>query len=73
MAMKYRRADNSEDIIAAFKGFDPDKDSMSAARFRKIMTEMGAKLNKEEIDELMKEVQVGDSVPFSKIKEVVLS
>lgn len=72
MAEKLKRADNPDDIIAAFKGFDPDADHMSEARFKLIMTKMGAKLNEEEIGELLKEVSVGGKVKFDKLKEVVL-
>jgi len=73
MAAKLRRADNPDDIIAAFKGFDPDSDHMTEKRFRTIMTQMGAKLNEAEINELMKEVCKDGKVKFEKIKEVVLS
>lgn len=72
MAAKLARADNPDDIIAAFKGFDPDSDSMSEARFKQIMTQMGAKLNEEEITELLKEVSEGGNVKFEKLKQVVL-
>ena len=72
MAEKLKRADNPDDIIAAFKGFDPDKDFMEEKRFKLIMQKMGAKLNDEEISELLKEVSKDGKVYFDKLKDVVL-
>lgn len=72
MAEKLKRADNPDDIIAAFKGFDPDKDFMEEKRFKLIMQKMGAKLNDEEVTELLKEVSKDGKVYFDKLKDVVL-
>ena len=45
---------------------------MEKARFVQIMTKMGAKLNDEEIGELLKEVDDGGKIFFDKLVDVVM-
>jgi Ca2+-binding EF-hand superfamily protein len=72
MAMKLANAEDKQQIMAAFKGFDPDSDTMEKARFVNIMTKMGAKLNDEEMTELLKEVDDGGKINFQKLVDVVM-
>lgn len=56
IANKIKDTETEEDLLEAFRVFDKDmQNTISAAELRHIMTNMGEKLNDEEVDEMLKE------------------
>lgn len=56
MCRPLRAPDSEQDIKEAFKVFDKDASgSISTQELRHVMTNLGEKLNEEEVDELLKE------------------
>ena len=59
MARKMRDTDSEEDIREAFKVFDKDGNGyISAAELRHVMTNLGEKMNDDEVDEMIREADV---------------
>ncbi len=59
MAKKLRDVDNEEELLAAFRVFDKEKTGkISVAELRQEMTKLEDKLGNDEIDELIKEVDI---------------
>merc|ERR1711934_656161 len=59
MSRKMKDTDTEEEIIEAFKVFDRDGSGyISAAELRHVMTNLGEKLEDEELDEMMRESDV---------------
>ena len=59
MARKMKDTDTEEELIEAFKVFDRDGNSfISAVELRHVMTNLGEKLTDEEVDEMIREVDV---------------
>src|SRR3954471_13743652 len=60
MARKMKDTDSEEEIKEAFKVFDKDGNGfMSAAELRHVMTNRGEKLTDEEVDEMIREADIG--------------
>ena len=62
MAKKMQDTDSEDELVEAFKVFDKDGNGfISAAELRHVMTNLGEKLNEEEVDEMIREAdQDGD-------------
>mmetsp|Transcript_18805 Transcript_18805/g.34022 ORF Transcript_18805/g.34022 Transcript_18805/m.34022 type:complete len:156 (-) Transcript_18805:182-649(-) len=59
MAKKMKDTDSEDEIKEAFKVFDKDGNGfISAAELRHVMTNLGEKLNDEEVDEMIKEADI---------------
>ena len=72
MARQIDRSDatDEEEILSAFRKFDRDGNGfMPAADFRKIMTTLGQKLTKEEVEEIIREAGVdsGGRIEYSQV------
>merc|ERR1719149_66521 len=62
MARKMKDTDSEEDLIEAFRIFDRNGDgTISAAELRKVLSNLGDKLQDEEIDDMIREADVDDS------------
>ena len=60
MARKMKDTDTEEELIEAFKVFDKDGNGyISSAELRHVMTNLGEKLTDEEVDEMIREADVG--------------
>ncbi len=60
---KYRSAskDKEDEVREAFRVFDRDGNGyVSAAELKHVMTNIGEKLTDEEVDEMLREIDVGD-------------
>lgn len=56
----FKPAGTSQEFIQGFQVFDKEGDgTISAGELRYVLTNLGEKLSEEEVDELLKEVQVG--------------
>merc|ERR1719318_767006 len=61
MARKMKDTDSEEEIREAFRVFDKDGNGfISAAELRHVMTNLGEKLTDEEVDEMIREDDVGE-------------
>ena len=59
MARKSKEVDTEEELIEAFKVFDCDGNGLiSAAELRHVMTNIGEKLNDDEVDEMIREADI---------------
>jgi len=59
MARKMKDTDSEEDIMEAFKLFDKDGNGcISASELRHVMTNLGEKLDDEEVDEMVREADI---------------
>mmetsp|Transcript_18633 Transcript_18633/g.20258 ORF Transcript_18633/g.20258 Transcript_18633/m.20258 type:complete len:189 (+) Transcript_18633:256-822(+) len=59
MSRKMNDVESEEEILEAFKVFDKDGNGfISAAELRHIMTNIGEKLNDEEVDEMIREADI---------------
>lgn len=64
MARKMKDTESEEEIREAFKVFDKDGNGyISSAELRHVMTNLGEKLTDEEVDEMIREADVG-ALPF---------
>jgi len=60
MSRKMKDTDTEEELIEAFKVFDRDGSGyISAAELRHVMTNLGEKITDEELDEMVREADVG--------------
>ena len=60
MARKVKDTESEEEILEAFKVFDKDGNGfISAAELRHIMTNIGEKNTGEEVDEMIREADIG--------------
>lgn len=58
-------AGTADDFIRGFRVFDKEGNGyIGAGELRYVLTSLGEKLSDDEVDELMKGVQVGACVPF---------
>jgi len=76
MAKRLRDVDNEEELLAAFRVFDKDETGkISVAELRQEMTKMEDKLTDEEIDELIKEVDIfGDgNINYDEMVKIILA
>eukprot|EP00029_Vermamoeba_vermiformis_P014570 TRINITY_DN9687_c0_g1_i1.p1 TRINITY_DN9687_c0_g1~~TRINITY_DN9687_c0_g1_i1.p1 ORF type:complete len:149 (-),score=62.21 TRINITY_DN9687_c0_g1_i1:62-508(-) len=62
MAKKMETQESEEEIRDAFKVFDKDNTGLiSAAELRHVLTSIGEKLSDEDLDDLLKEIEVDES------------
>lgn len=61
MALKMKHKDSAEQLKEAFKVFDKDQNGfISAEELRRVMTNLGEKLSKVDIDEMIREADSDD-------------
>eukprot|EP01096_Ripella_sp_DP13-Kostka_P009847 TRINITY_DN3798_c0_g1_i1.p1 TRINITY_DN3798_c0_g1~~TRINITY_DN3798_c0_g1_i1.p1 ORF type:complete len:179 (+),score=90.29 TRINITY_DN3798_c0_g1_i1:67-537(+) len=71
MARKLKDADTEDDIRAAFKVFDKDENGLIlAAELRHVLTTLGEKLPDEDVDELIRELEI-DADHYVRIDQLV--
>ena len=59
MARKMKESDTNEELVKAFKVFDDSGNKLiSAEELRRVMTNLGEKLTKAEVDEMIREADV---------------
>ena len=59
MVSKMKDTDTEEELVEAFKVFNSDGNGLiSAAEMRHVMTNLGEKLTDEDVDEMIREVDV---------------
>lgn len=76
MARKLRDVDTEEELLAAFRVFDKDKTGkISVAELRQEITKLEDKLTDEEIDELIKEVDIfGDgNINYEEMVKIIMA
>jgi len=76
MTRKIKDSDSDDDLKEAFKVFDKDDNgSISAKELRHVMTNLGEKLSDEEIDEMIREVDInGDGhIDYDEFVKMMLS
>jgi len=76
MQRKFKHSDNEEEIREAFKVFDKNSNGfISVPELRHVLTTIGEKLTKEEVDNMLKEARLADGqhITFEEFMKVLKS